>query len=483
MHRLPFPSNDHGIALLAALFMILALSLLGMTALHLATQELEGVAALHMDSAAVHVAEAGADRVVGWIHDPGAVPSEQIRTLLAKRMVSSSSSPSYFDAQGISQFRGTAQSPDILLDAGQPTHDSWLNDPAGSSQIPAQGTPKIDSLKVYAPTRTDLLCTVDVTAKDSTRPRDQGRTVRMQLAAIEVPSIGAAVEVGRLAASGAAAPSVKVHWGHVRVLGDAVLRNWQDVPSKTSLAPLTGQSYSEAVRGEDRWHEWRVGGAITLLQPMAVDSEAPLNVAQRLAPVPGVRFDTWDYAALKRIAQDHGTYYVVDQAGKLYLGGLAEGRTGLTLDEVMTSRHVGDRHGLVFIDTLDQQAPRADNLAHLMAQTSYAEGLYVINAHVTWRPHSTGQAFPALTPPTDGATSLATRVPVQLSEIHLNGVLYTPGSLTVENGLRVFGAVLAQETIVTSGRGLEVWYDHDFSLGLFRGLPVVTVAPGTWRTL
>lgn len=483
MYRIPFPSNDHGIALLAALFMILALSLLGMTALHLATQELEGVAALRMDSAAVHVADAGADRVVGWIHDPGAAPSEPIRTLLAKRMTSSSSSPSYFDAQGISQFRGTVQSPDILLDASQPTHDSWLNDPAESSHVPAQAAPKIESLKVYAPTRTDLLCTVEVTAKDSTRPHEQGRAVRMQLAAIEVPPIGAAVEVGSLAASGGAAPSVMAHWGQVRVLGEAVLRNWQDVPAKTSLAPLTGQSYLEAARREDRWHEWRVGGAITLLQPTAVDPEPPLNVAQRLVPVPGVRFDTWDYAALKQIAQEHGAYYAVDQAGRLYLGGLAEGRTGLTLDEVMTSRHVGDRHGLVFIDTLDQQAPRADNLARLVAQTSYAEGLFVVNAYVTWRPQSTGQSLPALTPPTDGATSVATRVPVQLSDIHLNGVLYTPGSLTVENGLRVFGAVLAEGGIWTSGRGLEVWYDHDFSRGLFRGLPVVTVAPGTWRAL
>ncbi len=483
MHRFPFPANDHGIALLAALFMILALSLLGMTALHLATQELEGVAALRMDSAALHMAEAGAERVVGWIHDPGSAPSDQIRTLFAKRMTTPSSSPSYFDAQGISQFRGTAQAPDVLLEASQPTHDLWLNDAARSGLSPGQAIPKVESLKVFGPTRTDLLCTVEVMAKDPTRPLDQGRTVRMQLAAIEVPPLGAPVEVGSLASSGSAAPSVLVHWGQVRVLGDAVVRNWEDVPEKISLAPLTGQSYFETARREDRWHEWRVGGAITLLQPMAVDPEPPLNVAQRLMPVPGVRFDTWDYATLKRIAQEHGAYYAVDQDGRLYLGGLAEGRTGLTLDEVMTSRHVGDRHGLVFIDTLDQQAPRADNLATLTAQASYAEGLYVINAHVTWRPHSAGLSFPALTPPTDGATSVATRAPVQLSDIHLNGVLYTPGSLTIENGLRVFGSVVAQGTIRTSGRGLEVWYDHDFSRGLFRGLPVVAVAPGTWRAL
>lgn len=483
MYRLPFPSNDHGIALLAVLFMILALSLLGMTALHLATQELEGVAALRTDSAALHVAEAGADRVVGWIHDPDSAPSDQIRTLFARRMTSSSSGPSYFDSQGNSQFRGTPQAPDVLFDAGQPTHASWLNDPAGASHSPGQATPRIESLKVYGPTRTDLLCTVEVTAKDPTRPQDQGRTVRMQLAAIEVPAVGAPVEVGTLAASGAAAPSVLAHWGQVRVLGDAVLRNWRDVPVKTSLAPLTGQSYFETARGEDRWQEWRVGGVITLLQPSAMDPEPPLNVAHRLVPVPGVRFDTWDYAVLKRIAQEHGAYYAVDRDGRLYLGGVADGGTGLTLDEVMSSHHVGDRHGLVFIDTLDQQAPRSDNLAHLVAQTSYAEGLYVVNANVTWRPSSTGQSFPALTPPTDEATSVATRVPVQLSNIHLNGVLYTPGSLTAENGLRVFGAVLAQETIRTSGRGLEVWYDHDFSRGLFRGLPVVAVAPGTWRAL
>jgi hypothetical protein len=42
--------------------------------------------------------------------------------------------------------------------------------------------------------------------------------------------------------------------------------------------------------------------------------------------------------------------------------------------------------------------------------------------------------------------------------------------------------VVAGGTIVSEGlgNGLEVWYDHDLGQGLFRGVPVVYRAPGTW---
>ena len=66
--------------------------------------------------------------------------------------------------------------------------------------------------------------------------------------------------------------------------------------------------------------------------------------------------------------------------------------------------------------------------------------------------------------------------------MHLNGVLYVRGTITVARKVKLYGAVVAGETIAASGSGssLEVWYDHELGEGLFRGLPVVYRAPGTW---
>ena len=76
-------------------------------------------------------------------------------------------------------------------------------------------------------------------------------------------------------------------------------------------------------------------------------------------------------------------------------------------------------------------------------------------------------------------------MPVQLSGIHLQGVLYAAGDVRFAGHLKVYGGVVAQGTIMdmTNGSGmLEVWYNHDLREGLVQGLPVVFAAPGSWQT-
>jgi hypothetical protein len=74
-------------------------------------------------------------------------------------------------------------------------------------------------------------------------------------------------------------------------------------------------------------------------------------------------------------------------------------------------------------------------------------------------------------------------MPVELTGIHLRGVLVTPGDLIVEGQPRIHGAVAAGGKIEpapgTSAR-LEVWYDDELRTGLIRGVPLVYQAPGTW---
>ena len=104
-----------------------------------------------------------------------------------------------------------------------------------------------------------------------------------------------------------------------------------------------------------------------------------------------------------------------------------------------------------------------------------------MQGHIVLAPNGLGSSMQALSPPQDQGNNPG-RTPVHLSGIHFNGVLYASGNITVSGKVRLYGAVVAGETITSSGSGstLEVWYEHDLGQGLFRGLPVVYRAPGTW---
>jgi hypothetical protein len=151
-------------------------------------------------------------------------------------------------------------------------------------------------------------------------------------------------------------------------------------------------------------------------------------------------------------------------------------------DDVLQSRGVGDQRGLVFIDTLDQTAPREDNQGTVTLSAPYLEGILFVAGHVVLKPGASSQAIPVLSPPTGSSGSLGARVPVQLSGVQLNGVLYAAGNITLAGSTKVYGAVIAEGTLIPAlnGAKLEVWYNHELSRGLFRGVPVVYRAPGTW---
>ena len=73
--------------------------------------------------------------------------------------------------------------------------------------------------------------------------------------------------------------------------------------------------------------------------------------------------------------------------------------------------------------------PRLDNLGTIVLDQEYAEGIFIVNAHVLWKAGQPGKPVQALSPPPEGQQSLGSRIPVQLSGIHLQGVLYVAGDL------------------------------------------------------
>jgi len=464
--------------------LIIILSMVGMTALYLAGQDVPGITAMKEESVAQQLSDASADLVLSWFHDAQTTPPP-IAGLLAKRQGDLVSGPSFFDAAGRSQFVGTAERPDILLDATNSEDERLLNNSPGGFGGPLLELGRLEKMKFYGPLQPGLLSTLEVTASTIGR-RPSVRTIRLQLGATNIPAVRAAVQTGQ--SLGAMRPGgespVLTHWGDVRVMGDLSVNQADDLVVKSSAGSVSGQSYERMGRLEDRWTDYWIGGNVSLLSPPSSGTPAfPPNVRLYQQPAPGVRLDRWDYDLLKKTALRHGTYYRLDRMGRLHPLGASDSDPGLMPTDVLASLAVGRSHGLVFIDTVDGEAPRVDNLGTLVVEADYLEALLVVQGHVVLKPSGSGRSVPVLSPSPEGLDSLGSRIPVTLSEIQLNGLLYAAGTVTLERSMRVYGAVMTASTIVASSPGLliEVWYSADLGKGLFRGLPVVYRATGTYQ--
>ena len=482
MTRLSQVTDQHGHVLLAALMLILMLALLSLSLLHIVGQDAPGISAMREQTQAQHLAEGAVDLIVSWFHEPSAAP-ELLAGSLMKRQ-DAGDGPSFFDAAGRSQFMGTGERPDVLLDASSDS-DAWiLNGSTGGFTGALSDIGRLDRLKIYAPAQPGLLGTVEVTASTKGR-RPLASTIKVQLGALNIPPIRAAIQSGQgLGIIGAAASKMLAHWGDVRVMGDLLVNDMHDLIVKSDGASVTGQSYETLRIREDRWVDYWIGGSVALLSPSGSESAGfPASVHMHQQPTPGVRLDHWDYDLLKKTAQRHGIYYRLDRDGRLHHLGSAESDPGLSSADALASSAVGRSHGLVFIDTIDGEAPRADNLGTLILDTEYIEALLVVQGHVMLKPSGAGRTLPVLSPAPEATSSLSSRIPVTLSGIHLNGLLYAAGAITLERETRMYGALITAGTVATGSSAplLEVWYNPDFGKGFFRGLPVVYRAPGTWQ--
>jgi len=477
--------RDEGHVLLASLMLIFLLGVAGMTSLYLADQDGPGISAMKEDSVAQQLADGAADIVMSWFHDPSVTPTS-IAGLLVKRQGDVTSGPSFFDETGRSQFVGTADRPDILLDAANQADNQTLNDSSSGFSSAPGGLGRVLKLKVYGPLQPGLLSTVEVTAT-TVDHRPVTRTVQLQLGALSIPAVRAAVQVGQTLGAmqpGGESP-VMVHWGDQRVGGDLTVQRVEDLVFKSTAAPVTGQSYDQMFYAQDRWTEYWIGGAVSVISPPPGQGTNPLlpeHVHQHQHPTPGVRLDEWDYDSLKKIALRWGTYYRLDRTGQLHLQGASDSDQGIMPADALESQVVGDHRGLIFIDTVDGQPPRVDNMGTLLLDMDYVEGLLVVQGHVVCRPRAGGKSVPALSPSQPGTESLGARVPVLLSGIHVNGLLYAAGAIRIERSTRLYGAMMAGQSVTSIGTGtaIEVWYNADMAQGLFRGIPVVYRSPGTW---
>lgn len=484
MVRIDRMIDQRGIALMGAMVLVLILSLLGATILNLAGQEAISSNVGQDAVVAQQLADAAGEVVVSWFHSPPekSAPSA-FSSALAKKNRDAEGTLSFFDHTGRSQFVGTMGQPDVQLDAGAASDNQASNDPRKGMFHALRQLGRIEELKVYAPSTPGLLCTVDVRVATHTTPPFR-QSVLMQLGTVDLPPLRAAVQVSQnlgFFRPGDEAP-VSVHWGDLKVGRDFVVGRPEELPEQSRLAPVSALGYDETSHREDRWMDAWVGGDVRITQ-LAIGEQPALthNIHPQQAPMPGIQFDQWNYENTKRIAQRHGRYFAIDQDGFLHPDGVVRLGHGLPPDTVFQSKSPGDHQGLIFIDTLDQTAPREDNLGTLRLHTAYWEGHLVMQGHVVVTPIGSGLSISALSPPDSEQGADQSRMPIQLSRMHINGVLFAVGNITVAGSARVYGAVVTGGTILSSSGGtLEVWYDHDLAQGLYRGVPLVYRAPGAW---
>ena len=384
---------ESGGVLIGALLVGLLLAMLGGVAMNLAVTETTASARHLEEKNGQLLAESGVEQVVAWLtHDD---------------------LPLSGGAQAPDRFTGTADHPDIELNAARPDDDRMLNGIGAGEYRTLADLGRIVRTRLYGSGLPDGFCTVEVTAESRNGVR---RTVSLELGRVEIPPLEAAIYNNGFPADGSEPES-----------GSRlnVLTHWGDVVSNRPPSP-------------------------------------------------------WQYQAFKEHARRFGAYYVPDREGRLYKDGKMDPSAALAPAEVFGSRTAGDQHGLVFIDTLDQEIPTVENLATLVLDSPYMEGTFYVNAHVILRPEGQGETIPALSPPTETTSTLVSRVPVSIADVTIQGVIHVTGTLQVEGPSRVFGAVVAERGLVGNG-SLEVWYNHDLGRGLVRGLPVVFPLRGSWR--
>lgn len=482
--------SDRGAALMGSVLAVLILSTMGMVSVNLAVQEMESLQGMKDTAVAGHLAEAGADLVVTWFHSPASAPAGG-GDLFKKRYHLPDGGPSFFDAQGRSQFSGTADRPDLLFDASRAEDRRLMNDPVSGWFRSLRGLGEIRQLKVYGPSRPGLLCTVAVTAAAG----KSVKTVLFQLAANSLPPIQSAVQVGVDQDPGRPDHQMPtwVHWGGVKVNGGTYWPDRKAIPVKTELAPLAGLSYGGMSHREDRWLEISVGGQV-LPPPSSPDvpgrqEPMPSNVLVQQEPRPGLHLDRWDYEKTKQQALRYGAYYAMDEQGFLYRNGLVAPGVGERPEDLFSQSTGGNRRGLVFIDTLDGRRPSQSNLGTLVLKAEYIEGTFVVNAHVRFVAQGSGLPVSAFTPPVDnpsGSRRTQSPQPVQLAGIHLNGLLYAAGDLVLEGQPKMYGAlVVGGQLRQASDKSApaELWYNHELAGGLVRGIPLVSLVPGSFREL
>jgi hypothetical protein len=154
--------DTQGTALLACLFALLLLTLLGSLALSNAQIEMRSALYQQQEVEALYLAEAGVHLMLYWLGRPESIPIPA-QNLLMPRFSQNEGAPSFINEEGVSQFSGSPLAPDFQhsIPRDQGSWDaSWIS--LWDNLIPNGETL---SLKLYAPIIPGAIGTLESTAK------------------------------------------------------------------------------------------------------------------------------------------------------------------------------------------------------------------------------------------------------------------------------------------------------------------------------
>ena len=179
------PGTESGGVLIGALLIGLLLAMLGGVAMNLAMTE-TSASARHMEEKnGLLLAESGVEQVVAWLTHgdlplPGGAPVPD-------------------------RFMGTADRPDVELDAARPDDKQILWGIGAGEYRALADLGRIVRTRLYGPGLPDGFCTVEVTAESGSGVR---RTVSLELGRVEIPPLEAAVYAD-------SQPNVLAHWSAI----------------------------------------------------------------------------------------------------------------------------------------------------------------------------------------------------------------------------------------------------------------------------
>ncbi len=388
--------------------------------------------------------------------------------------------------------------PDLLLDGGlwsahQGTLDSVFTD------LRAATGGRVRRVVVYGSLSGNAAATVRVTGESRS---GVSRTVEMELIPIGAPGLANSIGSGGTAGWNG---NFRVHWGGVRSVGNVTLAN----PGKTASQPaaVTGVIDGDNVGGGkvgynvgppggystwDHWFTMRTAGTIdghsTKAALKTANGQSATIWGDNLTPMDSnVTIDTvatWDYASLKKLAQQKGWYYqsgTGTNAGKIK--GPMTGGLWTDFKAVLASQT-----GFMFIDTTDGNPPASDgsNLASFSVSGGWYTGVSAyVGGNLDFSGLGSGTSITAQTPPWDASLADPTQSEdpgmrqSRTLSVHIKGAFYSAGTVQGGGNVKTYGAFVALRGYGSSGDP-EVWYDWGLRNGIL-SLPPVQRASNTWH--
>lgn len=515
--------NEKGFVLVAALVMLLALTVMGVMMVNTSVLETKLSGTGKEDTQALFLAEAGISQVGAWFQNPDTFTpvangftsgisigggnfidcssldpstiSNMSTQCTSYSSLTSSNERSFFKRRfavsGLREYisgdwsqlvdvngdgiADTNNSTDSGSDTAalSITNSNYLN--SIFSDFSGIGT--ITSIKIFPPmldkksgtTKPRTICTVRVAAKTAS---GYIRTIEQEIKESIFLPINAGAEAG--GALSAWNGNGTIRWGDVWAKGNVQFQ-MSNTPYK--CGDTTKPDY-------DKWFSAKIEGAVTAsgrttangcpgtpdcIGCTGQDGDATKRPWQNYAIYQNqtVTLDKWDKSLVKSYSQDYGYYYKSVDGSNVYLSNKNGELLGspISLQALLTDPN---RPALLYVDasTVSDQTMNLN-----VSGRFFSNGDIYIDGSLGFSGGGSGSTISVKDP--DGNTQT-------LSDINFQGVLYITKDLKGTGSPKVFGGILAENGGILSSGSPTIWYDVELKDGR-RNLP--KTGRGRWREI